>query len=174
MKKKGFSLLFIASIVNIMCNDLTESVVKLTEKEDFYLIRLHHDAEYVPFFYKSKTFDIDYSLDLLLRHIKVLEHEIVQKKSWTIKNIKASFGDPIFVPNLMCCFCGGLLALGSVVCMGPVYEGYRQIKIGKFHRVDIPNFMIRMLHFIKFTRAGKQRLDKIDVKSVNYISAWVL
>jgi hypothetical protein len=177
MKKKLLSLLLVGlATSSAFCsdNDIKKPVLQLTEYDYSRLQELYRYYSKGSLFQEIDEVFFDDYLDSLLKHIKILEQEIAENKSWVERSdVKAFFAELQCYTELRLYFLmyAGVFAVLSGFLMSPVYKEYQQIKLDKFKNVNIPNYMIKMLSFIKFTRAEKRRLDQREVNNINYSSS---
>jgi hypothetical protein len=158
-------------------NDIKKPVLQLTEYDHSCLQELYRYYSKGSLFQEIQEIDevfFDDYLDSLSKHIEILEQEIAENKSWVERSdVKAFFAELQSYTELRLYFLmyAGVFGFLGGLLMSPVYKEYQQIKLDKFKNVNIPNYMIKMLSFIKFTRAEKRYLDQREVNNINYSSS---
>jgi len=115
---------------------------------------------------------IDYYLRILSQHIKILEHEIAEKRSWFGRSdVRFFFAQLTFEKVFRSIYMAAVLSFSIYLIEKSAYKEFQQMRLGKFSQATVPNFMLRMLRYIRFTRAEKQRLNNRHVDKIYYASA---
>jgi len=180
VRKIFFGLLVFFIVNTALCESAGKAT--LCSYDYYFLEELYKYDSNGSLSQKLDNLEIDYYLSILSQHILILEYEIAEKKSWFGRSDVRSFFAELRKHEPMGWFFLIFSAVGVVGAGGfysatyalPVYDGYTQLKSSQFTRVKIPNFMLRMLRSIRFTRLEKQRLDKRAVGQISYASAWQL
>src|SRR3990170_6465485 len=155
MNKFFLSIAFLITTTHALSNDAVSSPTTLTPVERDRLRALYTVAAMIPLFEKEGDIDFDYFLDVLEKHVKIIEHKIRTKKSgWSSKSLKISLAVT------------GILTTGLSCLTYPIWHS---LSTGKFYNATIPYSMIAQLPSLKFTRSEKKKLDLIDVKKITIL-----
>jgi len=156
MRKNIFSLLVMFFAANsVIGSHVGEFVDILTtaERKDLKIFFGNSWYKNESYLEGLDSFTRDYLIDLILRHIIVLEHKIAQNKSgWQSWGVLKG---------------AGWLA-GSVVGGWVVHGEAQRLAVGSFGKVEVPDSQMNRLSAIKFSRSERKKLDLLsDAMKIN-------
>ena len=155
MKKILLGLILLISSAHALCNNVDNPIPTLTPADRLYLKALYELADRVPSFEKEGNLDFDYYLDVLEKHIKIIENKIRTKKNgWSSKRLKIGLAVTTITGAGLACL---------------IYPVYQELSTGIFNNANVPYSMIEKLSSLTFTRAEKKKLDLVDVKKITIV-----
>lgn len=167
MKKILLSLVLLASTPYILSNNISNELPVLTKDDLFFLNSLYNVANSTPDFEKTAHINFDYYLDLLKKNTKIIQHKIdIKESKWSDRGLQ------------------GTIIISSLFTMGVGYIMYligHELWTGTFSGVSIPSQKLKELSSLKFTRAERKKLDRIEVKKItityekpqySFVSIW--